>query len=343
MKTNRMNPRYKFIRFPFKKFAVLLAALILTTNCSKQSAKPLIAVSSQPVAEIVGKIVGAKAEVAVLVPPGVSPHTWTPKPSDIYKIKSATALIYVSDNLDAWSAQIAGEKKIELIDFVPEEMKIYFDDIDTFSLPDSLQTDSDSAGHHHDHAIHEEEVSNRAEHDHSQHGHDHSGGVDPHFWTSPRTVKAILPALADTLGKLDPENASAYANSADIFAGQLDLLDRKIESILAPVRGRLVFLHHPSMLYLLRDYGLIYAGSVEVAPEKEALPRELYELIEKIKASGVKSIFTEPQIPRETVDKIAREAGVAVYELDPLGSSEENSRYSDMVIKNAQILSRALR
>ncbi len=340
MKSFRTGARDMFFRFPLKKFAVLLAALILTTNCSKQTAKPLIAVSSKPVAEIVGKIVGAKAEVAVLVPPGVSPHLWTPKPSDIYKIKSATALIYVSDNLDSWTAQIAGEKKIELIDFVPEEMKIHFEDIETFHLPDSIDSHADTSLHDHDHSESEpsSEDSDRAEHDHN-----HSRGVDPHFWTSPRTVKAILPALADTLGKLDPENAAAYANSADIFAGQLDLLDRKIKNILAPVRGRLVFLHHPSMLYLLRDYGLIYAGSVEVSPEKEALPKELFKMIDGIKASGTKAIFTEPQLPRETVDKIAREAGVAVYELDPLGSSEENFRYSDMIIENARVLSRALR
>ena len=60
---------------------------------------------------------------------------------------------------------------------------------------------------------------------------------DPHFWLSPRTVSATLPALAAELARLDPGGASAYTANASVFADELEQLDSEITSQLKPYAG----------------------------------------------------------------------------------------------------------
>src|SRR5437588_12380253 len=73
--------------------------------------------------------------------------------------------------------------------------------------------------------------------------------IDPHFWTDPLTVQAILPKLADTLSRLDPQGSAIYHANAERFARELDSLNAQLQEVLAPVKYRPVFLFHPSLQY----------------------------------------------------------------------------------------------
>ncbi|MBS3999220.1 MAG: zinc ABC transporter substrate-binding protein [Desulfobulbaceae bacterium] len=296
-----------------KLFKILvLITLFVAMSCNKDSSKPIYVVTSYPLKFIVSELVGTKAEILCLVPAGASPHTYAPKPSDVRASHGSIALIYVSENFDEWASDFPAKNKIKLMELLPQEMILYFEEVHE---------------HHHDH-----------EHDHNC-GH----GVDPHFWLDPITVKEIVKPLTEKLCELDPVNAESYRTNADLFIKKLDNIHLNTSEIVKELGGKAVFLQHPSFLYFLNRYNMVYAGSIEEIPGKEPGPKYIKTLVDRVKESGTKSIFSEPQLNNKIAETVSTGAGILLFELDPLGGSESIKSYSDLILKNAETFRKALR
>lgn len=57
------------------------------------------------------QIAGDKAEVTLLLPPGMESHSYEPTPSDIIKINESDLFIYTGKNMEIWSQKIIDGKK----------------------------------------------------------------------------------------------------------------------------------------------------------------------------------------------------------------------------------------
>lgn len=165
---------------------------------------------------------------------------------------------------------------------------------------------------------------------------------DPHFWTSPRTIIALVDSISLILANKMPQNKENLERNSALFKKKLLRLDQTLDSLLAIIKGKTIFLFHPSFLYFIRDYGLTYGGSVEVIPGSEPTPSHLSELIKKIQETNTKAIFTEPQLNPHSAKVLASNANVKLYEIDPLGAKNVNS-YEEFVLKNAKTLVEALK
>ncbi|HRP01338.1 MAG TPA: metal ABC transporter substrate-binding protein [Candidatus Kapabacteria bacterium] len=297
------------LRFPI---SILLALLLF--NCSAESTRPTIVVTSFPAASIIRELVGNSIDVDILVPSGASPHTYSPKPSDVKKSSYSLAFFSIADNLDGWSKNIKTKKHLQLINFLPDSLKLYF-----------------SEAHNHSHEGHNHDD-----------GHTHNNSLDPHFWFDPIAVKAILNPLSDTLSKLLPSHSASIKKNAELFAKRLDLIHKEVSSLTRNLVAKPLFLQHPSILYFAKRYNLEYMGSIEETPGKEPSPKYISEMVKEIKESQATAIFTEPQLNRKAAEIIAKEAGVLLFELDPVGGTNEIKNYSDLIIHNAKILVKAL-
>ncbi len=325
------------IRINILKILYFIPFLLCFGGCQSKSAGPLFVVTGNPLAAIVKELAGANSEVYTLVPPGVSPHTFAPKPSDLYKVQAAEALFFVSPEMDGWAATLSAKNKIEILDMIPKELLLEFAP-HSHDTTDTTHTDHSHAGHDHEGHNHAEKPAEKDNKDSEQ-----DTVYDPHFWTDPLTVKALLPALADTLAKIDPENAEKYRSNAEIFAGRLDVLHRQLRAELKPVMGRPVFLFHPSFRYMLKRYKMFYAGAIEEFPGSEPSPKYIAELVKRIEGTGARAVFTEPQLPEAPAKTISEAAGVPLYTLDPVGGVKGRKSYSDLMIYNAKVLKKALR
>ena len=167
--------------------------------------------------------------------------------------------------------------------------------------------------------------------------------VDPHFWTDPRTVAAMLPALADTLCAIDRARCAGYREHAAQFADTLRALDAELAARLAPLRGRAVVLFHPSFGYMLARYGIAIAGVIEPSPGKEPTPKDVEALAGAIRRTGAAVVFTESQLPRRPAAVVAEVAGVRLAELDPLGGVPGRDSYTALMRYNAAVLRRSVR
>lgn len=98
--------------------AVLLLFLFL--SCSKESSNKIqYTVSIHPAGLILQELTKGRAEVRILVPPSVSIHTFTLRPSDMLAVEKSRAFFYVSDQLDRYilpESKIPAFAMMELID-----------------------------------------------------------------------------------------------------------------------------------------------------------------------------------------------------------------------------------
>jgi zinc transport system substrate-binding protein len=282
---------------------------------STPKARPVIVATVQPLAMILRELAGDRAQVLTLLPAGASPHAFSPRPSEARACERAARVFMVAPTLDAWAARLApASKTVSVFEMIPPANRRYFAPGDDDALP------AGGGGKATDGRV-----------------------PDPHFWTDPLTVKAMLPALAARLAADDPAGAAAYRANAAAFAKRLDGLQAEMAALLAPAKGRSAGFFHPSFRYLLARYGLREAGVVEFAPGKEPSPRELLELTKKLKSNGARALFCEPQLPRRPAELLAQASGLPLGEMDEMGGQPGRDDYAALLRYNVQTLAKALK
>jgi zinc transport system substrate-binding protein len=283
-----------------------------------------VAASIVPLADFCRQIGGNKVEVEVLIPPGASPHTFEPSPRVLAGLAKARVLVEVGSGLEPWldkfiQAQPADKRPavleatqgIELIAEVPEPVKV-------------------GAKQGHPHA--------------AEAGHAHESGTgNPHVWLDPIYAQEICRRIAVAFEKADPENKGVYEQNLARYLQQLAQLDQEIRTATASFRLREFVGFHPSFSYFARRYGLREVGIIEVAPGREPTPRAFQNIIEAIRRYGIKVIFSEPQFSPRIAEVLARDAGVKVLMLDPIGGrSPYNDSYIAMMRYNVSTMAQAM-
>ncbi|MGA8862595.1 MAG: zinc ABC transporter substrate-binding protein [Gallionella sp.] len=142
------------------------------------------------------------------------------------------------------------------------------------------------------------------------------GGTDPHVWTSPRRVETMAATIRDALIETDPAHRGDYESNYRAFIAELDALDRNIQSILAPAKGKPFLVFHPAWGYFAKDYAL---RQIPIEAEgKEPGAKALARVIDFGREEGVKVIFVQEQFSRRTAATVAAAIGARVVAVDPL-------------------------
>lgn len=141
---------------------------------------------------------------------------------------------------------------------------------------------------------------------------------DPHIWQDPRNAEIMASDIAGALAKADPANAAAYRANLAAYTAQLDALDAEIASQIGTLTNKKLVTNHDALAYYVRRYGLEFVGSVipSFDTQAELSPADVQDLVAKIRAQGVKAVFTEAALPTKTAEAIAAEAGVKVVDGD---------------------------
>lgn len=145
-------------------------------------------------------------------------------------------------------------------------------------------------------------------------------GDDPHFWLSPKRFLAAVPQVRDALGSARAAEAPQFQTAAAAYASRLDDLHRAFSDGLADCDRRTFVTTHAAFGQLAEAYDLRQESISGFSPESEPEPGKLSELTDRISELGVTTVFVEPLAPRGAAETLAREANVAIAELDPLES-----------------------
>ena len=169
-------------------------------------------------------------------------------------------------------------------------------------------------------------------------------GKDPHLWLDLDVVIDFVPRLAERLATLDPTAAADYRARATAYLDSLAVLDTEAKALLQPVAKAPFAILHPAFEALARRYDLNLVAVLEEHPEAEALPRTLGEATLRLRASGARVVFGEPQLPKRLTQAIAADLGAKTALLDPLGGPGQRGRetYLDLVRWNVRQLAENL-
>lgn len=275
--------------------------------------KPQLTVNILPQKYFVQKIVKDKFDINIMVKPGSSPHNFEPKPSQMKSLAASKAYFLVGDPSEqAWIERFKQNAKDTL--FVDTTIGIEKIPMVAHSHHD----EEDEDGHEHEgHAHHDHEYDEHADHDHEH------GGLDPHTWLDPISVKVQAKNIYETMLKIDVKNSDFYKANYEDFVKELDNLDTEIRNILAPYKDKAFMVFHPSWGYFAARYDLEQI-SIEIEG-KEPKPNELVKLVEEAKEHNIKIVFVAPQFSQKSAKTISDSIGANVVSIDPLSDDWYNN------------------
>ena len=252
---------------------------------------------------------GDRADVSLLLPPGVEPHSFEPTPRDITAINKADLFIYTGAFMEPWVQDILRgldhEKKLLAVD-TSQGIELMTDVHEQASHGSAgaegghQEGSSQSASHE----SRQEQVHEAGE----EHGH---GNWDPHIWLDLGNARKMVDTIAGAFARKDPANRQLYLDRAREYNGRLKALDEDFQKSLAGCKSHTIISGgHFAFGYFARRYGLDHVSPYSgVSPDAEPTPKKIAELIETIKKLGATSIFYEENIEPRVARIIREETG----------------------------------
>lgn len=306
---------------------ILSCAALFIAGCKKGDEKPPVGLQVVttlfPLYDFARTIAGDKAQVTMLLPPGVEPHTFEPRPEDMIRINCAGLFVYTNKYMEPWV-----EKIVTGID--SKSLRVV------------------NAG---------ERVSYRAgvtedEHDHTGRGkHDHhhdNKGMDPHIWLDFTNAAIMVDTILDGFIAADPGHGGVYRQNAELLKTRLVALDLRYRNVLSSCSTRKL-LHggHYAFGYLTRRYDLEYQALSGISSDSEPSAERMVGLVREIKSSGAKYLFAEELLSPRLTETLAHEAGVGVLMLHGAHNlsrddQSKNITFFDLMERNLEQLQKGL-
>ncbi|NLA61704.1 MAG: zinc ABC transporter solute-binding protein [Bacteroidales bacterium] len=289
-----------------KHYIFLLITLFFVVGCNTVgSDKPTVSVTIEPQRYFVEQIGGDNFKVNTIVPAGTSPETYDPTPSQMVALGKSSVYFMVGylGFENAWGKTLAENNTGVIVVNTSNEI----------SLIEGENLENVIGGHQH--------------HD----GHNHQG-VDPHVWSSPKSVLIMADNMLNALVMADVENQKEYRDNFKALQEEIIATDKKIAALLenAPVKSFIIY--HPALAYFARDYNLTQY-SIEFEG-KSPSPQQLKQMIDFAQEQGVKTIFVQKGFDMKNAESLAKEVGASIHSIDPLSYN-----WSEELIKIAEILS----
>lgn len=169
------------------------------------------------------------------------------------------------------------------------------------------------------------------------------GRVDPHYWLSAPNAKAIARTASAELVRLAPERRAALDETLAAYLARLDGADAEVRRVLADLPARRIATFHDAFGYFAAAYGLEVVATFEPYAGLEPSPAFVIAFQRTVRAAGVRVVFTEPQLSVDALRPIARDLGVALAVLDPLGGLPGRESYIDLLLFDARAVATAVR
>ena len=238
---------------------------------------------------------GDLVDVELLLPPGAESHSYEPTPADILAVQDCDLFIYLGGESDAWVETIlnsvdrrgADLRMIDCVELLAEE---------------AVAGMQEEPGH--DHAGEEDPAE-------EHHGAGEVVEMDEHVWTSPRNAAAITRAVGEKLAELDGDHAADYADSAERYAEQIDVLDRAFASFFDSLPTRtIVFGDRFPLRYFAEEYGLdYYAAFPGCSTQTEPSAATIAFLTDKVCTEHISTVFYIEFSNHLVADSIAEATG----------------------------------
>jgi len=304
------------------RFTLIAAVIIVTFSISIPSwaisDRLTVVASVFPLFDFAREVAGSAADVRLLLPPGVDPHSWEPKPSDIVDLSRADIFLYTSDKMEPWAGSIGRAVKGRNIVILQVMSSLGFNTTDkSYKAAGAGETVKDH-------------------------------GEDPHFWLDLSLSGRAAQVIGQTLIGNDPGNRDSYASRALEYAGQLEKLDQAFKEGLEDCDSRkLVTGGHAAFGHLARRYDLEQVSVYGLSPDAEPSPRHLAGIVNLVRENSVRTVFSEEMMNPRMAQVLSQETGTKVRTLNPganltVAQWRSGVTFFDLMRKNLDTLKEGL-
>jgi len=242
---------------------VMLYTIVRPTSTFMSAGTITVVCTTSIIADTVKQIGHDRVSIYTLMGPGVDPHTYRAKESDVHRIAQADVIFYNGLHLEGKMAhmfqQLATRQRVIAI-------------ADALADDDRMMTSQE-------------------------------GVYDPHLWHNVRLWIKVANCMCQTLSAIDPEHAAEYAAHATEYIHQLEDLDtwvrRSIEKI--EPSSRILITAHDAFGYFGNEYGMRVEGLQGISTDAEISVYDITSLTDIIITNRIKAIFVESSIPKKSL------------------------------------------
>jgi manganese/zinc/iron transport system substrate-binding protein len=218
------------------------------------------------IADAVRHIAGLYAQVDALMGPGIDPHLYRARESDMHKLADADIIFYHGLHLEG--------KMVHMLDTMEGQKKC-------IAITDVL-----------------ERTRLRSCHD--------SGMFDPHVWHDVRLWMAVITGIKNSLIQADQNHKSSYTNNYDCYVKELEKLHHYIQNTANRLSDnqRILITAHDAFAYFGASYGFKVIGLAGINTDSEVSTHEFQQLVKFIIAHQVKALFIETSITPRTMEAV---------------------------------------
>lgn len=252
-----------------------LGALALSIGFANQNrvtddrGRIAIATTVGMITDVVRNIGGDLVAVTGLMGPGIDPHTYKPRASDITTLGDADIIFYGGLSLEGRMTETFEKiddggaiPAIAASEAVPEDMRIA-----------------------------------------------HSGGSyvwDPHLWFDVSLWTIVAEGIAGSLAREYPQHATTFRENFAAYRLQLEELDAWVFEQVAQLtpEQRVLITAHDAFTYFGRRYGFEVLGVQGVSTASEAGAGDIQDLADIIVEREIRAIFVESAVPPATIEAV---------------------------------------
>lgn len=249
---------------------IVLGAIFLMRQAPRvdRGSKLFVVATTGIVADAVKRVAGDRAEVVALMGPGVDPHLYHARESDVQRLADADIIFYNGLHLEGKMGQIfermhmprmAQQKKVCAVS----------DGIDRALLRAS----------------------------------EYQGAYDPHVWFDVTLWMKCVEQIRDCFIQHDPAHQQAYRHNAEVYMQELSGLDTYIRLRVAqlPEKRRVLITAHDAFSYFGRAYGFTIVSLQGISTDSEIGVGDVTRVVNYIISNDIPALFAEASLPQSNV------------------------------------------
>ena len=220
------------------------------------------------IADTVQQIGGDLVQIQALMGPGVDPHLYHARESDVHRLAAADIIFYNGLHLEGKMGQI--------LEHMANQVPTYA--VTAAINPSELRSSGFTKTY------------------------------DPHVWFDVQLWQHVATGIRDVLIKHDPAHAEQYRANTEKFLQELNDLDASIFKRIAtiPEQSRVVITAHDAFSYFGRRYGVTIVSLQGISTDSEVGINDVMRVVDYIVEHNVPAIFAEASLPRRTIDAVVQ-------------------------------------
>ena len=229
-----------------------------------------VVATTSMIADLAREIGGDRVTVEGLMGPGIDPHLYRPRESDVARLVGADVVLYNGLELEGKMGEVL--EQVEGRGIVAEPVAEAIGEGSLLAPPEF------------------------------------QGNPDPHVWMDVALWRRVSTAVADALAALDPTHAETYVANAEAYQARLSDLDdwvrQQVERV--PPDQRVLVTAHDAFNYFGEAYGFEVRGLQGLSTATEAGTADVRDLAAFVAERGIPALFVESSVSQRSLQAVVQ-------------------------------------